>query len=88
MSNLYYVGRILLSSLLYTSTLNRLAISHKIANLQILCTVTNIFVQTLLFVKNTNECMVPKLKQVNIHCGAKKLHRLIFAISLSNQAIF
>jgi len=23
-----------------------------------------------------------------IHCGAKKLHRFIFAISLSNQAIF
>jgi len=23
-----------------------------------------------------------------VHCGAKKLHRFIFAISLSNQAIF
>ena len=25
---------------------------------------------------------------VVVHCGAKKLHRFIFAISLSNQAIF
>jgi len=29
-----------------------------------------------------NECTI------NIHCGAKKLHRFIFAISLSDQAVF